>query len=172
MHLPIIQYYYSLLKPNSQEGDVDNMWNNILPLYFEARMNYGIEMQSRPWPGVTKTKSDFTIRYIKNGSPKAVILIEDKRVIFESSDAKWAEAVDQLTNYMTTARAAQYTTARSIKSMYAIVTVGRYSRFYELCPGEDTLRDYPNGNGQPYEFKRDEDAIDAFLLEFVQKTAH
>jgi hypothetical protein len=171
MHLNIIQYYYSQLKQNSLEADVDNMWLNILPLYFEARKNYGIEQQSRPWPGVVKIRPDFTLRYIKNGAPKKVVLIEDKRVSDESSSAVWAEAVQQVTDYMTVARASQYKKDSPIEIMYAIVTVGHYSRFYELHPGEQTLRDYPGVNGKALEFKEHEESIDALLIELVQKTS-
>jgi hypothetical protein len=65
-------------------------------------------MQQRPWPCVTKTKADFTIRYIKNGAPKKVILIEDKRVKDEASRDVWDEAVRQVTQYMKVARASQF----------------------------------------------------------------
>jgi hypothetical protein len=85
MHLEIIQHYYNMLRPESLEADVDNIWNNILPLYFEAKKKYGMEMQQRPWPGVTKTKADFTIRYIKNGVPKKVILIEAQTIRWHES---------------------------------------------------------------------------------------
>ena len=36
MGIDIIKYYYNQLKPDSLKADVDEMWINILPLYFQA----------------------------------------------------------------------------------------------------------------------------------------
>lgn len=134
MHYPAIKYYYDQLKADSFEADVDRVWNNILPLYFTLAQNYGIEQEQRPYPGVAKTKSDFIIRYIKNGQPKKVVLIEDKRVSLESSSATWAAAVIQLTGYLKVARASQHSEDQPSETIYTIVTVGHYSRFYEFPP--------------------------------------
>ncbi|KAI5921645.1 hypothetical protein F4810DRAFT_326095 [Camillea tinctor] len=174
MHLGGPQACYSSLKADSFESEVDSMWNAVLRQYFPAD-TYFVTPQGRPWPGVTKTKSDLVVRRVTNGPAglwKSVILIENKRVAYESSDAIWENAVTQLTNYMKTTRGAEYKKRKSIGTLFAIVTVGRYSRFYELLAGENTLRDYPIGNGKAYEFKRDEEMIDTVLLEFVQKTSN
>jgi len=170
MHYEAIQCRYNQLKPKSVEADVDNMWGNILPLYFEVRNNYTMAPRSRPWPGVVKARADFTIRtiqHIRNGQSEKVVIIGDKRVSDESSDAAWKDAVYQVTEYMKAARA----TIDEVETIYAIVTVGRYSRFYELSPGEQILQDYGNTGGKPYEFKKDEASIDTLLLELVDKTS-
>ncbi|KAH9237408.1 hypothetical protein K456DRAFT_32920 [Colletotrichum gloeosporioides 23] len=97
MHLAIIKRYYSNLKPDSLEVDVNILWNNILPLYFDIRKDYGIEPQQRPYPGVVKTKADFMITADRNGQPKKIVLIEDKRVNHEGSTVMWEDAVKQVT---------------------------------------------------------------------------
>lgn len=118
---------------------------------------------------MTKTKADFAIRCVHNGQPQKVCLIEDKRVEHESRSSKWGEAVDQLTNYMTTARA---NNPNPDEFMYGIVTVGHYSRFYELHPNERELRDSSAYSGSPLHFKHNEPEIDAILCELVAKTRY
>ncbi|KAF4633971.1 hypothetical protein G7Y89_g4149 [Cudoniella acicularis] len=142
---------------------------NILPRYFTLEKGYGIDQQARPWPGVTKTKADFAIRCVQNSQPKKVCLIKDKRVEHESKSSKWEEAVNQLTNYMTTARA---NNPNPDELMYSIVTVGHYSRFYELHANERELRDYSTHSGSPLHFKRNEPEIDVILCELVAKTQY
>lgn len=139
MHLAAIQHHYSNLKPSSLKVDVDILWNNVLPLYLNIRKGYGIEPQQRPYQGVVKTKSDFIITAVRNGQPKKVVLVEDKRVGHERSAAMREEAVEQVTDYMKVARTCNLSVFRKFEIMYAIVTVGRYSRFYELLPGEQEL---------------------------------
>lgn len=149
------------------------MWNNILPLYFKLKCLHGIEMQQRPWPGVTKTNPDFTIQYIRNIRNRGlikVVLIEDKRVKDEASPAVWEDAVDQVTQVMKVARASQFQPGL-VEFMYAIVTVGRWSRFYELRPHEQQQRDYATTGGKPLEFRKHEDQIDAALIELINKTS-
>ncbi|KAK1484787.1 hypothetical protein CCUS01_15439 [Colletotrichum cuscutae] len=158
MHLPVVKRYYNNLKSNSLEVDVDILWSNILPLYFDIRKDYGIEPQQRPYPGVVKTKTDFVITAVRNGQPKKIVVIEDKRVSDEGSGSVWQEAVEQVTNYMKVARTSNFATFRKTETMYAIVTVGRYSRFYELRKNELQLKD--------------EESIDGILIDIVQRTIH
>lgn len=171
MQYPAIKYYYDELKADSFEADVDRIWNNILPLYFTLAQNYGTEQEQQPYPGVSETESDFTIRYIRNGQLKKVVLLEDKRVSHESSCAAWAAAVKQVTSYLNIARASQYSDERPSETVYTIVTIGHYSRFYEFHPDTQELQDYGTTGGRVFEFKNDEDDIDAILLELVQKTS-
>lgn len=172
MHLDVIKYYYNELKADSLEADVDRIWNNILPLYFRVDMNFGIEQQQRPYPDTSKTKVDFIIRCIRNVSNKKVVLIEDNRVKQESSTTIWEDAIEQVTDYMKTARVSQFKPGSPVETMYAIVTVGHYCRFYTLLPGAQQLEDYSNTGGNPFELKDDEEDIDAILLELVQKTSN
>ena len=73
---------------------------------------------------------------------------------------------------MKLARASQHDDTKEDETLFAIVTVGRYSRFYELLPRQPELSDYPNTKGQPFEFKKDKDTIDAILLDLVKRTTH
>ena len=89
MNKPIPKFYYDQIKAaGSTETAVDNFWNNTLPHYFTQGKLYGIEQEQRPLEGVVKQRADFTIRYIKNGDPKKVVLMEDKRRGNESRESK------------------------------------------------------------------------------------
>jgi hypothetical protein len=66
---------------------------------------------------------------------------------------------------MTAARDAN----RNGKTIYGIVTVGHYSRFYELLPG-DELRDFSQHDGKPLHFQKDEMKIVAILQKLVELT--
>ena len=166
MQYPIIKAFYDMLKKDSLEADVDAMWNNILHLYFTTQKNYGVLQESKPLKATTKT-TDFTVRYVENGVPKKIIIIKDKRVAYEAQSSAWAEAVEQLTDYLKLVRTEQ----RDDKILYAIVTIGHYSRFYLFAPGDYHMTDYPGTNGRVFEFKEDEAQIDAILNELVTKTS-
>ena len=163
MQYETIQDYYKQLTKDSLENVVDNLWNNILREYFLNREGFQLEVQSRPAPGMTKQSNDVTVRYIKHGNKKPLILIENKRVSKETHESTWKEAVSELTNYMKLSRAALPVGAPR-ETMFGIVTVGHYSRFYILPAGNKTLEDHPATNGRLLEFKRDEPAIVTLLL--------
>lgn len=128
-------YYDQIKKAGSEENAVDNFWNNTLPHYFTQAKLYGIEQEQRALEGVVKQRADFTIRYIKNGSPKKVVLMENKRRGYETQPSKWEEAVEQLTRYLKLVRTEQ----PGNDTLYAAVTIGTYVRFYYLVAGEQTL---------------------------------
>jgi hypothetical protein len=48
-------------------------------------------------------------------------------------------------------------------SLYGVATLGRHSRFFELRPGEDKMREVGEEEGRVYEFKEDEALIDGIL---------
>jgi hypothetical protein len=151
------------------ETAVDNFWNNTLPHYFAQEKLYGIEQEQRPLEGVIKKRTDFTIRYIKNGATKKVILMEDKRRGHETQQSKWIEGVDQLTNYLKLVRTEQ----GGNDVLYGAVTIETYVRFYYFMPQEQTLRDYHTTvTGKAYELKDDEDEVHKILNEYVARTSH
>jgi hypothetical protein len=90
----------------------------------------------------SKSEADFAIRYVHNGVPRKVILIEDKRISHEASTAIWSGAAAQLLRYML---AAWDVNPSPPKDMYGIVTIGHYSRCFTLRESEDTLRDFNSG---------------------------
>ncbi len=163
MQYETIRDYYKQLTKDSLENVVDNLWNNILREYFLNREGFQLEVQSRPAPGMTKQSNDVTVRYVKHGKKKPLILFENKRVSKETHGSEWRDAVFELTNYMKLARANLPAEAPK-EAMFGIVTVGHYSRFYILPAIGGTLEDHPATNGALLEFKRDESAIVALLL--------
>ena len=49
------------------EDDVENFYNNLLPQYFLAKENYGVQQESRAAKKPGLQRSDFTIRIVKHG---------------------------------------------------------------------------------------------------------
>lgn len=170
MRWPSIQSLYKELEKDSLDNAVDTLWNNILQLYFRVECNYAIVAQATP-KTKSKKKADFAVRCVRNGVSKKVILIENKRVSDEGSDAVWYDAMEQLTECMGQARAAN---RASKKDMYGIVTVGHYSRYYTLAPNMNTLSNFSSGhvdyNGEALHFKNDEYWMHTLLGELVELT--
>ncbi|KAI4275265.1 MAG: hypothetical protein L6R35_006282, partial [Caloplaca aegaea] len=166
---PIPKFYYDKIKvAGSLETEVDNFWNNTLPHYFTQDKLYGIEQEQRPLQGVVKQRADFTIRYVRNGDWKKVVLLEDKKGGHETQPSKWSEALEQLTNYLKLVRAEQ----AGNETLCGAVTIGTYVRFYHLTPGEQTMQDYPSPvTGKAYELKSDEENVHEILNELVSKTS-
>ncbi len=161
-----IQSLYKELTKNSSENAVDALWADILPLYFTVPDGYAIDPQARPRAEEDKKRADFAVRYVHNGTPRKGILIEDKRVKYESSNSKWKGAVDQLTGYMESSRVE----SGIEETVYGIVTIGHYSRFYEYWAGEEVLRNHSGYDGNPLHFRDDEMNIDEILCALVQAT--
>ncbi|KAK2750688.1 hypothetical protein FQN57_002761 [Myotisia sp. PD_48] len=159
-------YYSEIKKPGSLENAVDNFWNNTLGDYFTKQKKYGIEQEQRPLSG-NKQRADFTVRYVKNGVPKKVVLLEDKRRGYETQPSKWVDAVDQLTTYLKLVRMEQ-----AKGTLYGAVTIGTYVRFYYLPSDSNTLVDFAMGGGQAFELQNNDREIHAILNEFVRLTSH
>lgn len=160
------------MNKKSPESDIDDLWNYILRLYFRndgtSNEYYSIGVQQRPRDGSSKQKSDVIVQTLSKGRRQKIIFIEDKRLSQEGQGSAWRRAADQLTNYMKAARTAKH--AESNRTLFGVVTVGRYSRFYILQPTRQTLEDYPRGSGRYYEFLADEMEIDNILVELKQLT--
>ena len=165
----MVKFYYEELKNESKEvsleDSVDNFWNNCLPKYFTPEKLYGIEQQSRAIQG-EKKRPDFTVRCVRNGVPKKVVMFEDKRKEFESQSAKWRAAVRQLRDYLILIRSEQ-----SIGNIYGSVTIGTYARFYYLGPQGNEMKDFVKQD-EPLELKDDEEKIHEILTQWVELTKH
>ena len=88
-----------------------------------------------------------------------VCFVADNRVESECSHQEWKDAEDQLTDYMTTARADK----SSHKAWYGIAAIGHYCRFYELRSGEATLHDLSQDDRRRLHIKHNELEVDASL---------
>lgn len=63
-----------------------------------------------------------------------------------------------------------YSDVDSSQLLYGVVTVGRYSRFYWMRKGFNTLEDMPEFQGRYFEFQADEDEIDHILMFLKART--
>ena len=168
---PTQKWYYDQIKrPDSIENAVDNFYLNLLPDYFKKRLGYGIEQESRPLPEITKQRSDFTIRFIRNGDLKKVVLMEDRRKDTESSIVEWEKALGQLTTYLKLIRAEAQ--QDSTQTLYASVNIGTYIRFYQLDAYKVECIDFPGTNGKAFELAADEESVRNYLEEWVRLTSH
>ena len=173
LRLEILLYYYKQIRlGESIEKDVDNFYNTFLPLYFKAEENYGVEQESRVAKdlGISQL-SDLTIRTIKNGTPKKIILLEDKRKEIETQDTAWADGLDQVTRYAFLVRREPGQNAAS-DILYLTVNIGTYIRFYELHPNESTARDFGPAEGQLLELADNEEEIHQLFTRLHDLTMH
>jgi hypothetical protein len=163
-------YYYKQIR--SVEKDVDNFYNNFLPRYFKAEENYGVEQESRLSKLLgTSRRADFIIRTIKNGIPKRIIFLEDKRKEHETQDAVWTDALAQVTSYASVIRAE---TGQDPKAniIYLTVNIGTYLRFYELHPNESTACDFAPAGGRLFELADNEEEIHQLFTMLHDRTVH
>ena len=158
MQYESIRDCYKELTKHSLENAVDILWTNILREYFLNREGFQLVVQGYVDDRHNKKANDVTVRYVKNGRKKSLILIEDKRVLLEGQSAIWSEAFDELTEYMRLARGA-LPNDQPAERMFGIVTVGHYSRFYIMDPGDSTLRNHQATQGEYLEFKKDEEEL-------------
>ncbi len=160
MHYYSIQAAYNELTKHSHECVVDQLWNNLLHIYFsDPRFLISVQAQVMP---TSQSRMDVSLSYVQlpRLKLKTLCVIENKRVEFEGQDAVWADALGQLTQYMLRNRLSR---GQRGEDIYGIVTVGRYSRFYVLRARENDLEDHPSTGGGYFEFKQDEMAIDGIL---------
>jgi len=75
----------------------------------------------------TTNAPDITVKRLRNGVCHTIIAMENKRALFESESAKWAEAVNELVDYLDRV-------PDSVKLNPALeiglVGIGKYVRFY------------------------------------------
>jgi hypothetical protein len=90
----------------------------------------------------------------------------------------WSQGIEKLTGVLSTARA-EYTNEKDFTEctngrdvMYGIVTVGHYSRFYELHEGMETLSDQAKHDGTTLHIKNNAAEIDSILCDILDDTGH
>ena len=169
------QFLYKQIDSKSLEDRVDNFWTELLRRYF-YQDEFIITQNARP-ANNEKKKADFIIQAVSGpNSAEHVVLVEDKRPSLSGRDTAWEDAVAQLTGYMIQARDADKRKLKLKKgellpySIYGIVNVGKYSRFYVLHPRNDTLQDLPDTHGKVFHLKDDAQDIMKFLTELVAAT--
>lgn len=160
----IVRSYYDDLNEKLDGSMVDKIWNVVLNIYFTTDEDFGVEVQAHHNPKKGEEDIDATIAYVHYATSKrtALCLFEDKRVKYEEQDSVWTTAKEHLTEYMLTQRRAS---RQENEVIYGVVTVGRYSRFYQLNPGQTELDYYPDTTHDDiFEFKKNEREILDILL--------
>lgn len=110
---------------HSLENKVDQLWPCIFAHYFPFSEGYRVAMRE-PVDDTTNAP-DITVKRLRNGVCHTIIAMENKRALFESESAKWAEAVNELVDYLDRV-------PDSVKLNPALeiglVGIGKYVRFY------------------------------------------
>lgn len=155
---------YGQLTERPFEVGVGCLWTSILPMYFKLDEKFLVLREAQPWAD----RIAIHIEDIEASKFKGVkvMVFEEKPGASEIQDGQWTDAVNWATDYMK-----EYMkVSRFPKSgkMYAVVTIGRFSRFYELTKRARGLKDYTTGDGKPLDFKEDEEKIDRILMEWVR----
>jgi hypothetical protein len=165
MQYGTIRDYYGRLTSDSVENIVSHLWYNILREYFLISEGFQLEVQPSPIPDRTKVgwSNDITILYVNHSKRKTLILVEHNRVSLETDPSSWTYAADELTNHMKLARLA-VPADQPARTIFGIVTVGHYSRFYVMGPGQVALMDHPATGDDLLEFSKDESLIASLLL--------
>ncbi|OJD11068.1 hypothetical protein AJ78_08087 [Emergomyces pasteurianus Ep9510] len=166
MEVNAIESLYRGINKASIENAVDALWLNILRMYFQPKDGFVLHTQI---PLSTRAAGNIGIvRVDDTGNQEIVILCESKRAAFESQNTQWELAVDQLESYLKIVRGGFGLKQRTL---YGIVAVGRYCRFYQLgeSPGEE-LEALPLTNEKVLHIKKDEAEIHNPLKELFKKT--
>ncbi|KAK4232847.1 hypothetical protein C8A03DRAFT_39503 [Achaetomium macrosporum] len=175
MEVNKFRFLYKQIDSKSLEDKVDNFWTELLRRYF-YHDEFIITQNARPADN-EKKKADFIIQAVSGpNSAEHVVLVEDKRPSLSGRDTAWEDAVGQLTGYMLQARDADKRKLKLKKgellpySIYGIVNIGKYSRFYVLHPHNDTLQDLPDTHGKAFHLKDNAQDIMKFLTRLVAAT--
>jgi hypothetical protein len=89
----------------------------------------------------------------------------------EFSEEDWIAAKSELTRFMLKERRSHLLKKYRSLSLYGILNVGRYSRFYELGPDATELHDFVGSGSveydtnRPLELMEDEDTIHRILMD-------
>lgn len=164
LKFPIYLWYYKQInKAASLDSDVDHLYNHFynhfLREIFTVRDNFAVEDESRSSQELgTSKRYDFSIRYIKAGKPKTVILCENKKRERESQTLTWTKALNQVVDYALLARE-ESGQGDPNRTLYLTVNVGTYLRFYELPGDMNVAKDWAPAEGRYYELADDEEEV-------------
>ena len=147
-----LNYYKAIKKAGSTESDLAYFWNNLLPLIFKLSDGWAVEPESNPLKG-NGQKSDFSLRYVKNGDYRLVI-VENKRHELAGQSAVWADGLEQATRYAKLTRTND--SQNKGLTMHILVNVGTYTRFYQLDPYKQSTIDWAPTGGRYLEMADDE----------------
>ncbi|KAK4246604.1 hypothetical protein C7999DRAFT_33036 [Corynascus novoguineensis] len=175
MEVNKFQFLYNQIDSGSLEDKVGSIWTELLRRYF-YHDEFIVTQHARSADSQNK-KADFIIQVVSSpNSTEHVVLVEDEGPFMPERDFAWRDAVGQLTNSMIQARNADKrklgvtTGERLPHSIYGIVSVGKYSRFYVLHPPNDMLQDLPGTHSKTFHVRDDAQDIMKFFTQLVAAT--
>ena len=137
MNLNIIRDEIGLFTGDSYEADVRSFWHNVLREYFPSSEGYAVKDEAPNQYGI----SDIVV-YEHRRTPggrlfwHCFLIVQCKRVSFETQDAKWREAEDQLEEYL----ASTHKRTKAYTPVYETVAVGRKISFYKYNHNSKAIR--------------------------------
>ena len=163
-------YYDEIKKLNSNESNVDNFYNNTLPLYFPDEQYYGIEQESRTPGELGLSQTDFTIRCVRNGQLKRVVVLENKATRFESQRSAWRRALDEIIRYVSLIRNEE--SPMETEPIHIILAIGTYLRAYTHQSRAEDADDFHLYPRELLELQKDEEKVHNLLTEMNRITQH
>lgn len=128
-------------------------------------------MESRPLKEMGMTdRTDFTIRAVRNGAPKKVVVMEDKRAGLAKQKGEWRKALNQAVNYIKLIRREKEQNPDD--PIHIIVTIGTYIRVCTHRKGASDAEDFPMHTGELLELQADEQKVHEILTELNRITQH
>lgn len=139
---PIIFSYIDNIVPGSREVEVDHLWTNLLAYYFPITQDYGVEREAYV-RSRSETRANVCVSTMTHRDMHKVVMVENKRATRSQTahppGRSWAHARGQLLAYMLSHRANQLP---GLPSLFGIVGIGRWVRFYRLRRGANDLEDF------------------------------
>lgn len=175
--------YYRAMQPENEDGTLGeaptDLWLNIFMLYFNS------EYRNEHAIGFTVDKFDlWAVKLVnmRTSQPRVVLAAwdgNDPESLGEydespSSDA-WESIKLRVMEYLHHLRREWNshfrfnTLGEAEKTLYAVIAMGRFVRFFALEPGAEELMDCSGTNDQAFEAMDDQSAIDDILTELASE---
>lgn len=156
MNVDFIRNEIGFLTPGSYEADVRSFWHNVLREYFPSSEGYIVKDEAPNNYG----RSDITV-YEHRRTPGGTLIrhcfliVQCKRVSFETRDAVWAEAEEQLEEYLASTH--KYTQSVNRTPVYGAVAVGPMIMFYKYNHNSTQIRAWRPAARSPFDVRGQND---------------
>lgn len=156
MNVDIIRDEIGFFTGDSYEADVRSFWHNVLREYFPSSEGYVVKDEAPNNYGI----SDIVV-YEHRRTPggrlfrHCFLIVQCKRVSFETQDAVWAEAEDQLEQYLASTH--KRTRPANRTPVYGAVAVGRKIGFYKYNHNSKAIRAWRPAARSSFDVRKHDD---------------
>ena len=133
---------------------------------FPATEEYNLFVRDRSHE-YTQKSPDLMVKQLQNGKPFTVIIMENKRASSAGQSVVWADAVEELTEYLDIEMESSAYPKPNFQ--VGLVAIGRYVRFYRRVT-QGGLQDYPGTGGKAYQIRDDKVEVQDNLSKIKAET--